>query len=352
MNRTHRALGASIETHKDEFARLIVDEQWARNPQFEIRYGEVGHAKCIQDVKYNLSYLSQTIVSNSPLLFVAYIDWINTRFKGLKIPTQELAESLEITSDILQQQFPESVAIVRNFIELGLKQLENAPETTPSFFDESQPLFVLGRQYLEALRSGERSASSHLILNAVAQGISVKDIYLHVFQPSQREIGRLWQINQMSVAQEHYCTAVTQLIMSQLYSNIFNTPKNGRRLVAMCVGNELHEIGLRMVTDFFEMDGWDTYYLGSNTPASSVVQTLTERKADVLAVSATMTFHVQLVTDLIEQVRAVDNIRHIKILAGGYPFNIDPELWRHVGADGYASSAEDAINIANALITG
>jgi methanogenic corrinoid protein MtbC1 len=193
--------------------------------------------------------------------------------------------------------------------------------------------------------------ASHLILNAVAQGTSVKNIYLHVFQPTQHEIGRLWQTNQMSVAQEHYSTAVTQLIMSQLYSTIFDTPKNGRRLVATCVGGELHEIGLRMVTDFFEMEGWDTYYLGSNTPVSSIVQTLIERNADVLAISATMTFHINLVADLIKRVRVVDNNKRIKILAGGYPFNIEPELWRLVGADGYASNAEQAIATANALMT-
>ena len=80
------------------------------------------------------------------------------------------------------------------------------------------------------------------------------------------------------------------------------------------------------------------------------MQTTTERKADVLAISATMTFHIPLVADLIKQVRTSDGNRHIKILAGGYPFNIEPELWRQVGADGYASNAEYAITTANTLI--
>ena len=154
-------------------------------------------------------------------------------------------------------------------------------------------------------------------------------------------------MNQMSVAEEHFCTAATQLIMSQLYPNIFNTKKNGRRLVATGVGGELHEIGLRMVADFFEMEGWDTYYLGSNTPAPSIVRTLTERKTDILAISATMTFHVKLVAELIERVRAIDSGRHIKVMVGGYPFNIEPELWREVNADGYAPNAKQAILVAN-----
>ena len=158
-------------------------------------------------------------------------------------------------------------------------------------------------------------------------------------------------MNQMSVAEEHYCTAATQLIMSQLYSRIFNTAKKGRCLVAACVGGELHEIGLRMVADFFEMEGWDTYYLGANMPASGIVQTLTERKADVLAISATMTFHIRLVAELIACVRAADSGGRINILVGGYPFNIEPDSWRRVGADGYAQNAEHAVAVANSLVT-
>ena len=103
-------------------------------------------------------------------------------------------------------------------------------------------------------------------MDAIQHGTSVHDIYLHVFQRSQYEVGRLWQTNQISVGQEHLCTAATQLIMSQLYPLIFGTERKNRRIVAACVGGDLHEIGIRMVADFFEMDGWDTFYLGADVP--------------------------------------------------------------------------------------
>ena len=352
MNTTNQTLGSGIETRKDELANLIVDEQWARNPQFKDHYGETGHAKCVQDVKYNLSYLSQAIASDSPPLFVTYIAWVKTLFQGLKIPTHELSESLEITDSILKQHFPggDTVPIIEHFIKIGIQHLRDVPAAAASFFDESLPYAALGHQYLETLRHGDRSSASQLILDVIEQGMPIKDVYLQVFQPSQYEIGRLWQTNQMSVAEEHYCTAATQLIMAQLYSTIFNTPKNGRRLVATCVGNELHEMGLHMVADFFEMEGWDTYYLGSNTPTPGILQTLAERRPDVLAISATMTFHIKLVADLIEQVRVIDPHERIKILVGGYPFNIEKELWRQVGADGYAHDAEHAIATAHSLM--
>jgi methanogenic corrinoid protein MtbC1 len=187
-------------------------------------------------------------------------------------------------------------------------------------------------------------------MDAVGAGARVKDIYLHVFQRTQREIGRLWQMNRLTVAQEHYCTAATQLIMSQLYSHIFATERIGHRAVVTCVGGELHELGARMVADFFEMDGWDAYYLGANTPADSIVHTVEEREAEVLAISTTMTFHVSAVADLIAQVLAVEAVAAVKILVGGYPFNLSPGLWKQIGAHGYAPDAQEAVLLALRLV--
>ena len=69
---------------------------------------------------------------------------------------------------------------------------------------------------------------------------------------------RLWQINKITVAQEHYFTATSKLIMSQLYSRIFASNKNGLKFIAVCVNEELHEVGIRMVSNILELDGWDT----------------------------------------------------------------------------------------------
>jgi methanogenic corrinoid protein MtbC1 len=142
----------------------------------------------------------------------------------------------------------------------------------PSLIEGTGPLDVLAREYLAALLRGDRHTAGGLILAAADSGTSIQDIYLSVFQRVQREVGRLWQSNQIGIAQEHYCTACTQSIMSQLYPRIISAEKNGRRLVATCVGGDLHEIGARMVADFFEMEGWDTFFLGANTPISGTLQ--------------------------------------------------------------------------------
>jgi methanogenic corrinoid protein MtbC1 len=63
-----------------------------------------------------------------------------------------------------------------------------------------------------------------------------------------------------------------------------------------------------------------------------------------------MTFHISTVKSLIEQVRASDMVHPVKIMVGGYPFNVEPNLWRQLKADGHAQDAQAAIDTAVQLV--
>ena len=203
--------------------------------------------------------------------------------------------------------------------------------------------------YLDTLLEGDADTAINMLLESVENGLSLKELYLHVLQPAQYELGRLWQTGRISVADEHYCTAATQQVMSRLYPRLFSTPKNGKVLVAACIGGELHEIGLRMVADFFELAGWDTHFFSASSPPEQVLQALGNNRADLLALSATMASHLQEVKSMVDKVQAFNLPVPVKILVGGYPFNADPELWRRIGADGTASGAEEAVREGNRL---
>lgn len=215
------------------------------------------------------------------------------------------------------------------------------------FIKGDHPHGELALRYLNLVLAGQREAASRLILDAVDAGISVRDVYLEVFQPVLYEIGRLWQINEISVAVEHYSTAITQTVMSQLYPRIFTAQKNGLTLVATSVGAELHEIGIRMVADLFEIEGWSTFYLGANAPTTAVVAAIQEQTASLLALSATMSAHVAQVASIIEAVKR-DSGADPFILVGGAVFNRAPGLWKKVGADATAGDAGKAVQLAKA----
>lgn len=300
-----------------------------------------------QHTRDHLRYLEQAVAVDSPMLFVRYVEWARGMLESRGTPAADLAMNLRCLVDVLAREtWTEPVIAI---VEAALPVLGGLARGLPSHLGDDDPHVELAREYLNQLLSADRRRASRLILDAVATGTSIRDIYMHVFQPAQRELGRLWQLNQISVAKEHYCTAATQLIMSQLYPQLFAESKSGRRMVATCVGGELHELGVRMVADLFELDGWDTVYLGANTPTPGVLAAISEHQPLLLAVSATLTVHVGHVRELIAAVRADAGAAEITIMVGGYCFNLDPELYREFGADACCVDADAAVVTANAL---
>lgn len=352
MELSEQEVGQKINTERAALAEAVTARHYELQPELAARYGRAGREKCLEDARYHLSYLAEALRASSPALFADYVSWAKVMLSSRGIPATDLAKNLECMGQVLERDLPhEAGALVGKFIDAGLKRLPEFPTELPTFIDDG-PHRELAQNYLALLLRAERHAAARLVLDSVDAGVSPKDIYLHVFQPTQREVGRLWQMNKISVAHEHYCTASTQLIMSQLYPRIFRTERVGRTMVATSVAGELHELGVRMVADFFEMEGWDTYYLGANAPAASIVQAVIERKAELLGISASMTFHLRAVEQLITLARKTEGWGDTKIMVGGYPFHLEPNLWRQVGADLYADDAEQAIYLVDQFYAG
>jgi MerR family transcriptional regulator, light-induced transcriptional regulator len=107
---------------------------------------------------------------------------------------------------------------------------------------------------------------------------------------------------------------------------------------------------VRMVADFFEMEGWDTYYLGTNISTDVIIDALLIRNANLLTLSITLSNHIPALTETIRAIRADARVQHLPILVGGHPFNLQANLWQEVGADGHGRDAQEALDAANELI--
>jgi methanogenic corrinoid protein MtbC1 len=333
------------------YAEKIVEKQYQLQEGFWKKYGEPGKKFSIRDAGYHLPFLAESIVAEDPSIFQDYVAWVKVLFKGLKFPDSVMIKTLECTAEVLKEELnPELSQITSQFINAGLEQMMVPSMETESYIDESTELGKLAKKYNNALLNGDRNQASTLIMDAVKNGVKIEDIYLEVFQKSQYEVGRLWLSNQISVAKEHFCSAATQMIMSQLYPYIFSTKRIGKKFVGASIGGELHEIGIRMVADFFEMKGWDTYYLGANAPASTIIKAVEENQANIIGLSIAMPYHRQLLTDTISEIRKSDVGKNVKILIGGAALNNKNGIQKFE-ADGFAPNAQLAIEIASQLTT-
>lgn len=350
MGTTSLIASELLRSRRDQIAEAAIELQWQRWPGLRDSFSAAQLRNTLQDTKYHIDFLSSALWAEEDVLFDDYLRWVKVLFENLGLPAEWLTGSLADVRTAVVWLLGDAATDAATMIDRSLNGFERLDTTLETFIEPDQPYGALAVRYLGAVLGGDRFGASSAVLDAVASGASIADIYVYVFQRAQLELGRLWQSNRISVAQEHFATAVTQLVMSQLYSQIFNSKRNGRTMVAACVGGELHELGMRMVADFFEMEGWDTHYLGASTPVSAIVDTVLERQADILALSATMTFHTPDVAEVIEGIRSDPHASHTKIIVGGYPFNLVPTLWERVGADGSASDAAGAISLADSLL--
>jgi methanogenic corrinoid protein MtbC1 len=317
----------------------------ARLEELAVTITPVGaHPRCLEDARFHLRYLAAALEANSAALFLDYVAWAKVLLVQRRVPERDLHDQLVTLAGALRE-----IPDARSYVETAIDELPAMPDDVPSSLDPRAPHWALASEYLNAMLRADRTAATQTVLAAVDGGVPLRDIYRHVLEPVQHEIGRLWQLNRISVAQEHFCTAATQQIMTVLYTRMFASEQQGRRAVAMCVGAELHEIGLRILTDLLELDGWQTWYLGASVPPPAAAQLCVDQRADVLLVSATLPPHIESTAEVVRVVRARPELAEMKVIVGGRAFRNAPSLWRTIGADGYAADADHGVALAREL---
>jgi len=184
---------------------------------------------------------------------------------------------------------------------------------------------ALQQEYLQEILAGKRKTSLEIIMDAYRSGYPIPGIYIDIFQESLYEIGRLWESNQITVADEHMGTAITQYVMSNLYQHLEIADEQRGKLVMTGVQGEMHQVGANMVADVLETDGWDVMFLGTNVPAEGAIQSIRQHGADLFGISSTMLFNIPKVIQLVEEVNKEfgDSVR---IMLGGGAFRALQEL--------------------------
>jgi len=209
-------------------------------------------------------------------------------------------------------------------------------------------LSAIRTDYLSAMRAGSGRAADRIVERALDEHMIVNDIYLNIFQATAYEIGRLWQRNEFSVAQEHLATAIIERQMGDLHHQFKAQHDRQCTLVIGCVEHEIHRVGCRMVADFFEQDGWTVHYLGAAVPTDTFIAMAKDMQADLIGLSSQMVYHVPIITAF---VRALDRqgLGGIPVMAGGLPFVQQPALYQSLGVRFSGADARAALQLADSL---
>ncbi len=334
-----------------EVTQKIFNKQFEKDSKLKDELSERRKRLMMQDIYYNIDVLDSAVKNDSANIMNDYITWLMglLAYRMKDLGPQRVKEHMRMHFEILKEILIE-VVNDENYVKKASVYIDNSINIIDEFqlkemdFTDESRYKEIARDYINSLLERDKRKSSSIILDAVKSGTSIEDIYIEVFNPVMREIGNLWYKGEITVDKEHYATAITQGVMSQLYSRIFSTPRNDKTMVALCVGNELHEMGIRMLCDLFELKGWDTIYLGAAVPKESIMSTLEEYNPQLLLLSVTMPNYLQDCKHIIESIRDKDENHKIKIAVGGRAFDSSQNLRKEWNIDTMASTFDELID--------
>jgi methanogenic corrinoid protein MtbC1 len=198
----------------------------------------------------------------------------------------------------------------------------------------------VGPEDLARARDGCRTAllerngaqARALVEDLVDRGAPIIDIYMSVIGPVLSEIGELWALDHISVADEHYATEETAQLLQSLVPDRRVAPSRGRLAVVGGTPDELHALGARMVADVLEREGWEVIGLGASSPAGALADLVASECPDLVALSTSTVGRLPGAEEALRLLRAV-RPRPLIVAGGGLYRGPVVDLARAWGAD-------------------
>jgi len=340
MNESGSFIASILESSTRAFAAGAVSRMTDLKESSLLDYWPFGQV--VSDTELRVRNLAEALAVGRPEVFQLDVDWLRATYAARGVPPEIVGSTLACLRDELIESLPEdSAEMVRDYIESAMNRDYEPPDTTHSLLEGDGAHAELSRKFLLATLEGRRTDAEQLILDALDEGVSVTDLHHEVLAKVQAEIGRMWQFGEANIAEEHLGSRVVEDMLGILRSRADRADDTGRRVVVASVSGNLHEIGARMVSDHFEMSGWRSIFLGADTPAGDLVRMLNDFDAQLVALSGGLGLNLRAMAEIIAVIR--DQRPGTPVLVGGLPFTLIPDLWKDVGADGWAANAPAAV---------
>ena len=167
--------------------------------------------------------------------------------------------------------------------------------------------------FFNSLVDGEKEKCTHIVQSLLNDGYDLKDIYNELFKKSLYRIGKLWDHDKMSIPEEHMATQIVESLISR-FAPVGNS-NSDRKVVVTCIDKEFHEIGAKMVSNVFELEGWNSYYLGASVPSKEIIKFVKQINPEVIALSWSLYLNLGRFLEVVDHLTRFFPTK--KILVGG-----------------------------------
>ncbi len=177
------------------------------------------------------------------------------------------------------------------------------------------------------------------------QGFSAQDILNKGMLPAMDVIGGRFSDGTVFIPEVLLSARAMNdgLKLLEPYLATSNVKRGGRVLIGTVLG-DLHDIGKNMVVSMMKGTGFEVIDMGVNVSTDNVVEQVREHRPDILGLSALLTTTMPQMKEVIDALDEAGLREDLKVIVGGAPVN--QMFADHVGADGYAQDAGEAVAVA------
>ena len=339
-----------LEVSAAGYAALAAERLVTTHPELAARFSTDATGAWRGVFAQRIVELATALRLSEPDLFVARVNWARRAFTARDVPEADLRASLDVLAEVLARELPdEARPAAAGMLALAIAEFDHPAEHHGTCVDPGTETGRLALEYLSTVLEGDSRRATERLLEAADGGLGVERIYLEVLVPAQQEIGRLWHAGELGIVEEHVVTHTTERLLALLAHRATRAPANGRTVLCAAVAGNTHDIAVRVLADFFDIAGWRSIHLGGNLPATELATAVQYFDGELVVLSAALSVQLPRVAEAIAAVRRLEG-REVRVMVGGLAFADAPDVWRKLGADGYAPDARSAVELGTGLL--
>jgi 5-methyltetrahydrofolate--homocysteine methyltransferase len=200
-----------------------------------------------------------------------------------------------------------------------------------------------------AIIEGELDEIGGLTEDALDEGLSAEQILNKGLMPGMDHVGVEFKAGNMFVPEVLRSAKAMQTAMEILRPLLAETGiETAGRVLLGTVKGDLHDIGKNLVGMMCEGAGFEVLDIGRDVAPEAFVQAIKEFQPRIVGLSALLTTTMRAMQSTIKAIEEAGLRDKVRIMIGGAP--VTQAFADQIGADGYASNAASAAELAKRLV--
>lgn len=207
---------------------------------------------------------------------------------------------------------------------------------------------------LTSLKEENKEKALNICLTALKEKtVTIVDLYQSILSPVLNHIIAEYPNDEDLIWREHVRSGIVRNIVEAAFPYVLEErdrlgESNKENVIIMCPDYEDHDLGARMISDFFTIAGYNSTFIGAKTPIKTILRAVEIISLKYLCISVTNYYNLISVKKTIESIKSSTN-KNIKFLLGGSAFISNPNAHKEVGGDYLLNSFQDIINLSKGV---